>query len=414
MKRAFALALAAAAPSAAFAQQSSTPAFVASERWTGVYVGAGAGVGFGGSTPDILYGQGAPGFANNVFRGPGFFQALQEFQTAKAPCADFDCEIVRPRTILANPAPGWPGGSGSGKTDFAATIALGYSKQWGNLVLGAEFDVSFLNNRARSHWSATGRDTFSVEVLGERPPAGAAPAAPPAPVLIDGLGNYNAYTTAGYACTATVWPPNNRWSCVPGANPAPPPPPPGPGSLTEGAYTLATSLNVVAKTDWVSTLRARAGFAAGPLLIYGTGGFALGGVKMGVAASAVETVIVTTSTVPAPIDRYPPPSVTSSIRTTTTWTGQRDSTALGWALGAGAEWALDDNWSLKGEYVYYNLGTKGVTARGVSTTTGDGIMTPIVANAAPITVRQKFDGNLARVGVNYRFGGPAASVVASY
>ena len=36
-------------------------------------------------------------------------------------------------------------------------------------------------------------------------------------------------------------------------------------------------------------------------------------------------------------------------------------TRLGWTLGAGIEWALWDNWSIKLEYDYYGFGTRSVT-----------------------------------------------------
>jgi opacity protein-like surface antigen len=36
-------------------------------------------------------------------------------------------------------------------------------------------------------------------------------------------------------------------------------------------------------------------------------------------------------------------------------------TRLGWVVGAGVEWALWDDWSIKLEYNYYGFGTRGVT-----------------------------------------------------
>jgi outer membrane immunogenic protein len=36
-------------------------------------------------------------------------------------------------------------------------------------------------------------------------------------------------------------------------------------------------------------------------------------------------------------------------------------TRLGWVVGAGVEWALWDDWSIKLEYDYYGFGTRGVT-----------------------------------------------------
>ena len=40
------------------------------------------------------------------------------------------------------------------------------------------------------------------------------------------------------------------------------------------------------------------------------------------------------------------------------WNGNGgSSTRVGWTLGAGAEYAITNNITLKGEYLYYNLGS---------------------------------------------------------
>ena len=37
--------------------------------------------------------------------------------------------------------------------------------------------------------------------------------------------------------------------------------------------------------------------------------------------------------------------------------GSVSDTKIGWTIGGGLEWAFAYNWSLKGEYLYYDLGT---------------------------------------------------------
>jgi len=73
---------------------------------------------------------------------------------------------------------------------------------------------------------------------------------------------------------------------------------------------------------------------------------------------------------------------------------------VGWTVGAGAEYKLASNWSIKGEYMYYDLGHTWDIGSGVP--------------AIP-PFQSRFDyntrGSLARVGFNYQFGGP---VVARY
>jgi opacity protein-like surface antigen len=57
----------------------------------------------------------------------------------------------------------------------------------------------------------------------------------------------------------------------------------------------------------------------------------------------------------------------------------------GWTIGAGFEFALTQNWSAKAEYMYYNL-------------TGE------IAQPAVGAQDVEVNGQLVRVGVNYRFG----------
>jgi outer membrane immunogenic protein len=137
--------------------------------------------------------------------------------------------------------------------------------------------------------------------------------------------------------------------------------------------------------DYFGTVRARVGYAAATgLLVYGTGGFAYGGgnSSFGVASASG-------------FGRGPVPfnvvASDSSVRT-------------GWTAGVGAEMALlafAPNWSIKGEYLYYDLGHDQLTVTHA--------LTPPPAFTA--TMDSIFRGGLIRLGVNYRFGGP---VVARY
>jgi outer membrane immunogenic protein len=80
----------------------------------------------------------------------------------------------------------------------------------------------------------------------------------------------------------------------------------------------------------------------------------------------------------------------------------RSDTEVTYAVGAGVEYALNSNWSIKGEYLY--LGTqKGYTATGTSV-------------AAPVGVSFSSTNSdpgihTGKIGVNYRWGAP---VVAKY
>jgi outer membrane immunogenic protein len=78
-----------------------------------------------------------------------------------------------------------------------------------------------------------------------------------------------------------------------------------------------------------------------------------------------------------------------------------NSTALGWLLGFGAEYAFDQNWSAFIEYNYLEFDKKSM-ALDFSALLG-----------APLTVNADIKNKLsiAKIGVNYKFGGP---VVARY
>jgi outer membrane immunogenic protein len=137
------------------------------------------------------------------------------------------------------------------------------------------------------------------------------------------------------------------------------------------------------KLDWFGTVRGRAGFlATDRVLLYATGGLAYGHL----AASA--------------------PLVPLS------W----GSTRAGWTVGAGAEAAIDRNWSVKVEYLYMDLGNIGSSGASATTVTnapntpsqGFNTVTTTTLTSAFTT---KFTDNIVRVGVNYRWGGP---VVARY
>jgi len=114
-------------------------------------------------------------------------------------------------------------------------------------------------------------------------------------------------------------------------------------------------------------------------LVYGTGGLAVGQVKIG------NQFICPTCA--------PPASTEASTTNTNT------STAAGWTVGAGAEWKFAPAWSVKAEYLYVDLGTHSSLIT----------YTYPIASTLRSSVHDTF--NIARVGVNYSFGGP---VVAKY
>ena len=135
-------------------------------------------------------------------------------------------------------------------------------------------------------------------------------------------------------------------------------------------------------TDWLFTLRGRAGWTVLPqILLYATGGLAVTKLEVGNTFSGFNFA-------PGPT---PAPTPGSS--------SQADTKA-GWTVGGGLEWAIDRNWSLKSEYLFVNFGTVGTTARvnGVVNGGGGAVVTPNV-----FTTTGDLNAHIARVGLNYKF-----------
>jgi len=162
-------------------------------------------------------------------------------------------------------------------------------------------------------------------------------------------------------------------------NPAPPP-----ANFSAPVFGTAT---VARRLDYLGTARGRLGLSFGPALLYATGGLAYG-----------RTDLAYTGTIGFPIA----PTVVLS------GTSSNSRTSLGYALGGGLEYAFWKNWSIKAEYLYYNLGRHSTTISGSFTN-----FAPPTGGFSTASVRD--DGHIVRAGLNYRFGwGAPAPVVARY
>jgi outer membrane immunogenic protein len=152
------------------------------------------------------------------------------------------------------------------------------------------------------------------------------------------------------------------------------------------AFTVASA----ASTDWLFTARGRLGLAANNWLFFVTGGLALTNLK-GNFAFTDNCGNVANCNGPGGPNAFEAASISK--------------TKLGYTVGAGAEAGLWGNWSLKAEYLYVKFDSESVV--GTITTPG---LQPFAANN-PFTHTVNLNAHIARVGLNYRFGGP---VVARY
>ena len=149
--------------------------------------------------------------------------------------------------------------------------------------------------------------------------------------------------------------------------------------------TTTTTGTLEEKLPWLATLRGRIGvLPTDRVLLYVTGGLAVGEVK---STSSVTTTTTTALSFGTP----PGPTSVSAL-------AGASSTQAGWTIGAGIEGAIGGSWTAKLEYLYVDLGTVNNTFVGV-------------APFAPLTTSAHVTDNILRAGINYRFGGP---VVAKY
>ena len=150
------------------------------------------------------------------------------------------------------------------------------------------------------------------------------------------------------------------------------------GSIVSGApvvfVPITSAQTVSASTDWIGTVRGRVGVLLTPTwLIYFTGGLAYGG------ASASSTLAQ---------------SGTNGF--VGTGAGSLSNTRIGGTFGAGLEWMFAQHWSVKGEYLFYDLGTANFSYP----VTSSFFLTPVYQN---LVNSVHFEGNIARVGLNYHF-----------
>ncbi|HEX2840362.1 outer membrane protein [Hyphomicrobium sp.] len=136
------------------------------------------------------------------------------------------------------------------------------------------------------------------------------------------------------------------------------------------APNSCTQWNIDSELEVFGTVRGRLGFVAGNALLYGTAGLAWG---------------VTDS---REASQHNGPTFPDAGGRTS-----GDTNHIGWTAGVGAEWKFDPNWSLKGEYLYVDLGKENYSLTGTVSPTSS---TPWEEHYA-----QKLELHTFRVGLNY-------------
>jgi outer membrane immunogenic protein len=172
----------------------------------------------------------------------------------------------------------------------------------------------------------------------------------------------------------------NRWNVAPNAGLS--------GGVTSNVLvplSLTSNIQGNSQLSWLGTVRGRLGYLAMPnLMIYGTGGLAYGGYS-------------------------------SNFQTSVFWQQQSggsanfiqigqnsySNTMVGWTAGGGAEWMFMPNWSVKAEYLYYDLGKTSSSVvnpfYGIDAASGRNGLESITNFSSRVS------GNIVRAGVNYHF-----------
>ncbi len=157
--------------------------------------------------------------------------------------------------------------------------------------------------------------------------------------------------------------------------------------------------------DWFGTIRGRVGFLATPsLLIYGTGGLAYG--ETSASANVLNTPLPRGSDIVvrgAGAFTFACATVTPGVPISC-YSGSSSRTSVGWAAGAGLEYRVLTNVTLRLEYLHVDLGGQTVRLNSPPPSTPG-----VFANA-------RFDPevvDMVRAGINYQFD-LNAPVVAKY
>jgi outer membrane immunogenic protein len=149
-------------------------------------------------------------------------------------------------------------------------------------------------------------------------------------------------------------------------------------SFAPAAFTISSSVG----TDWLATVRGRAGVIAGrDWLVYGTGGLAISQVRA--SWSFTDTCAFYTA-----CNGFFVPGLSAAEA------ASASATKVGWTAGAGFETRLASNWSVKAEYLYVNLGSISATGL-ISNAAFYGATGNVISHSMSVS------DHIGRVGLNY-------------
>ncbi len=295
----------------------------AESQWAGGYYGLGIGstqtrpgsspsYGKSGTTP-------AAGWDNNQFKG-AVYNSVNSMQAL-----DDGPDMGQSPTNSAMPAlDTWAGSSSFSQSKPTGVAMLGFSRQSGNLVWGGELRSTFGNFGAEQ--------TSSLSMSGTKSGS-----------FSDGEGAQVTFTSYDGALTSPATSPIQGWYEI----------------EYSANYSQTSTHTQQIKMSTINAAVARLGYSLGNTLVYAVGGVAQSSVKASSRTSVTESVSGSVDSVP--MSGTP---ATAPITGTKTYTlsGEQSKNAVGFAIGAGAEWLVGKDLSLRAEGTYYNLGSVRVNA----------------------------------------------------
>jgi outer membrane immunogenic protein len=141
-------------------------------------------------------------------------------------------------------------------------------------------------------------------------------------------------------------------------------------------FPVNQTATVSTKLDYLGTVRGRVGFLVVPsFLAYATGGLAYGEAN---ASTSIGQNLISLGVAPY------------------SGAGTISGTRVGWTVGGGFEWMFAQNWSVKAEYLYVDLGS---VIYNVSP-----LVSPLagtIFSSATASSSVHFNDNIVRAGLNY-------------
>lgn len=299
----------------------------AQSPWVGNYYGLGIGGTQTRSSSSTRYENSgtspATGWQNDQFRGD-VYNSVSSMQALDAPP-----DMGWTPTNGAMPAlDTWASSARFSDNKPTGVAMIGFNRQSDQIVWGGELRSTFGN--------------FGAEQSSSRAMSGSKTG-----TFSDGEGAQFTFTNYGNVITSPTSSPVLAWYSI---------------DYTADYSQTSTQTQRV-KVGMINAALARVGYSLGDTLIYAVGGLAQATVKASSTASVTESVTGIVS------GRDLAGSISSPITGTRTYNlyGEQSKSVVGFAIGAGAEWLVGKDLSLRAEGTYYSLGS---VRANVSTTDG--------------------------------------------